>query len=186
MLKISNFVFYFNNFNLNKIFKPEKANIVVFKEYFDNYFNDIKGYLYYKSSDIELSEDFAQEAFLKLWENLEKVNNKTVKSYLYTIANNLFKNHYNRKKVEFRFISNLSESNTESPEFLLELKEFDKLLQSALAKIPEKSRIVFLMNRIDKLTYSEIAERLQLSVKAIEKRMKKALEILNNSIDFKI
>ena len=171
---------------MNKILNSDQNHIKIFKEYFDKYFDDIRGYLYYKCSDIELSEDISQEAFLKLWENINKIKPDTVKSYLYTIASNLFKNHYNRKKVEFKFTSSLTDSMAESPEFLMEFKEFDKILQSALAKIPEKSRIVFLMNRIDKLTYKEIAERLQLSVKAVEKRMKKALEILNNLIDFKV
>ena len=171
---------------MNKILNSDQNHIKIFKEYFDKYFDDIRGYLYYKCSDIELSEDISQETFLKLWENIDKIKQDTVKSYLYTIAGNLFKNHYNRKKVEFKFTSSLTESVAESPEFLMEFKEFDKTLQSALAKIPEKSRIVFLMSRIDKLTYKEIAERLQLSVKAVEKRMKKALEILNDLIDLKV
>ena len=161
-------------------------NIKIFKEYFDKYFDDIRGYLYYKSSDVELSEDIVQEVFIVLWENIENIKPDTVKSYLYVIAGNLFKNHYNRTKVEFKFTSSLTESFAESPEFLLEFKEFDKLLQNALAKIPEKSRTVFLMNRIDKLTYKEIAERLKLSAKAIEKRMKIALEVLNDLIEFKV
>ena len=171
---------------MNKILNSDQNHIKIFKEYFDKYFDDVRAYLYYKCSDIELSEDISQEVFMKLWENIDKIKPDTVKSYLYTIAGNLFKNHYNRKKVEFKFTSSLTDSMAESPEFLMEFKEFDKILQSALAKIPEKSRIVFLMSRIDKLTYKEIAERLQLSVKAVEKRMKKALEILNNLIDFKV
>ena len=172
---------------MNKILNLDKnQDIKIFKEYFDKYFNDIRSYIYFKSSDIELSEDISQEVFLKFWENIDKIKSNTAKSYLYTIAGNLFKNHYNRKKLEFKFTSSLTESMAESPEFIMEFKEFDKILQNALAKIPEKSRIVFLMSRIDKLTYKEIAERLDLSVKAIEKRMKKALEILNKLIDLKV
>ena len=173
---------------MNRILNSDQNQkyIKLFKEYFDKYFDDIRNYLYYKCSDVELAEDISQEVFLRFWENIEKIKTETVKSYLYIIAGNLFKNHYNRKKLEFKFISTLSESVAESPDFLLEFKEFDKTLQSALAKIPEKSRIVFLMNRIDKLTYNEIANRLNLSVKAVEKRMKKALEILNSLIHFKV
>ena len=74
----------------------------------------------------------------------------------------------------------------ESPEHLLIQKEFDLKLQSAIAELPEKQRIVFLMNRIDKLTYNEIAERLDLSVKAIEKRMSQALKELNSKLGVKV
>lgn len=165
---------------------PQKSRLDIFKEYFDTYFDDIRNYLYYKSSDIDLSEDLSQEAFLKLWENIDNVKSSTVKSYLYTIARNLFNNHYNRKKVEFKFISGIEESLSESPQFIMELKEFDALLQQKLSEIPEKSREVFLMSRIDKLKYSEIADRLDISVKAVEKRMKKALEMISTLTQIKV
>ena len=42
------------------------------------------------------------------------------------------------------------------------------------------------MNRIDELTYREIAQRLEISVKAVEKRMHEALEHLVNKIEHKI
>ena len=54
--------------------------------------------------------------------------------------------------------------------------EFKLRLEQAISELPETQREVFLMNRIDKLTYAEIAERLGVSVKAIEKRMGKALK----------
>jgi RNA polymerase sigma-70 factor (ECF subfamily) len=50
----------------------------------------------------------------------------------------------------------------------------------------EKNRVVFLMNRIDDLTYNEIAMNLGLSVKAVEKRMGKALSFLKEKLDVKI
>ena len=52
-------------------------------------------------------------------------------------------------------------------------------LENAIAALPDTQRDVFLMNRIEKLTYREIAERLSVSVKAIEKRMSKALKQLS-------
>jgi len=52
--------------------------------------------------------------------------------------------------------------------------------EAALLKLSEKERIVFLMSRKDDLKYREIAERLNLSEKAIEKRMSQALKKLRN------
>ncbi|MEA1899112.1 MAG: sigma factor-like helix-turn-helix DNA-binding protein [Bacteroidota bacterium] len=48
--------------------------------------------------------------------------------------------------------------------------------------MPEKQRIVFLMSRQEGLKYIEIAERLNLSVKAVEKRMNLALTYLKKAI----
>lgn len=187
-LSCSTFAHDLNRTELKVSFKKDNKenNLEVFKSYFDKYFDDIRNFLYYKSSDEDLAEDLAQEVFLKLWENYSKLNHAKVKSYLYTIASNLFKNHYNRKKVEFRFKSSLYDLDYESPQYILEYKEFDRLLQNTIGDIPEKSREVFLMNRIDKLTYNEIGARLNISVKAVEKRMRKALEIISNLTQHKV
>ena len=74
----------------------------------------------------------------------------------------------------------------QSPQYKLEEKEFKQELETVIADMPEKQREVFLMNRIDELTYKEIAERLELSVKAVEKRMHGALGYLREYIKYKI
>jgi RNA polymerase sigma-70 factor (ECF subfamily) len=52
----------------------------------------------------------------------------------------------------------------------------------ALTALPEKQRTVFMMSRMEGLKYQEIAERLNLSVKAIEKRMSSALAYLRKTL----
>jgi len=158
-----------------------------FKNIFDKYYDNIRNFLYYRSGNIETAEDLLQDVFLRLWENKEKIREESVGGYLYTIAANLIKNHYRRNEISYQFINSLTQkNNSESPEFLMEMQEFDHRLQQTLAAMPEKSRDVFLMNRIDGLTYGEIADRLQLSIKAVEKRMHKALLFLKEHLDIKI
>ena len=65
----------------------------------------------------------------------------------------------------------------------MEYAEFKNELETAINDLPEGQKEVFLMNRIDKLTYKEIAERLGVSQKAVEKRMHKALLKLKNLLD---
>ena len=71
----------------------------------------------------------------------------------------------------------------ESPEFLLEEKQFKDKLDSALNSLPENQRTTFLLNRIDGKKYAEIAEMEGVSVKAIEKRMHLALKSLREQVD---
>lgn len=147
-----------------------------FKQYFDRFYNAIKNYLYYKSGNSELAQDLTQEVFLILWNKRAEIQPDKVKSYLYTIAHNLFLNEAKHQKVVLKFKQRKTKAlSAESPEYLMEEQEFKHRLEDAIASLPEKNRVVFLMNRIDKLTYKEIAERLGLSVKAIEKRMHKTL-----------
>ena len=75
------------------------------------------------------------------------------------------------------------EQSNESPEFLLEEKEYKQKLDNALDSLPENQRTTFLLNRIDGKKYAEIAEVEGVSVKAIEKRMHLALKALREQID---
>ena len=82
-----------------------------------------------------------------------------------------------------QYINSLSlQVNTETPEEALQFTEMKNNYEMALAGMSEKKRVVFLMNRMEGLTYKEIAERLDLSVKAIEKRMSQALDELREKL----
>jgi len=159
-----------------------------FKDVFDRFYRPVKNFLYYKLGDVSLAEDIVQEVFLKAWEKRDSIRLETVKSLLYTIATNLANNHYNsaRARFEFELKENLDHTTQENPQYLLENTEFKTRLEKALAALPEKQRTVFLMSRMDELTYTEIAERLEISVKAVEKRMHEALGFLRNVLDQKL
>ena len=173
-----------NLFGFSKGFNP--LSLEEFKILFDDLYVPIKNFIYYKVGDVALAEDIAQDVFVKLWEKRKDIEKGKVKSLLYTIANNLTMNHFNHQSVVLNFERSYSPGISESPQFVLETKEFDDLLQRTISAIPEKSREVFLMNRIDKLTYKEIAKRLEIGEKAVEKRMHKAIELLKDKIGHKI
>jgi len=158
-----------------------------FKEIFDLYYEKVRSFAYYKTGNLQLSEDIVQDTFLKLWERREKINEATVKPLVYTMAENSIKNYFKHKKAEFNFVLKMdTKLVSESADFMLEQEEFNCFLNKTLADIPEKSRVIFLMNRIDKLTYSEIATCLNISVKTVEKRMGIALKIIRKRIRYKL
>ncbi|MEM9847279.1 MAG: sigma-70 family RNA polymerase sigma factor [Bacteroidota bacterium] len=148
----------------------------VFKSIFLEHAKSLRNFLYYKSGQLKQAEDWVQDAFYKLWKNCAKVQPEKAKSYLFTVANNLFLNEVAHQKVVLQFEQRgHSQRTDESPEFILEQQEFQAQLEQAISDLPEGQRIVFLMNRIEKKTYKEIAEILAISLKAVEKRMHKAL-----------
>jgi RNA polymerase sigma-70 factor (ECF subfamily) len=158
-----------------------------FKLIFDEYYNYIRNYLYYLSGDIEIAEDLAQDVFMKLWENRDTVNDTTVKPLLFKIAKNLFLNLHKRKNLDIKFINSRMESiENESPQYILEFKEFDERLQRAISNLPDQCRTFFLLNRIDDLKYQEIAKSFGISVKAVEKQISKALKLLRDQFEQKL
>lgn len=158
-----------------------------FRKAFDEHYGYIRNYLYYLSGDIAMAEDLAQDVFLTLWEERRQVREETIRPFLFKVAKNNFYKQQRRKNIHLNFVSSLiSGRDNESPEFILELKEFDRKLQDIIAGIPEKTRTIFLMNRIDNMTYSEIAKNLNLSVKSVEKHMGKALKTVREKVDKKL
>lgn len=155
----------------------------IFTSLYKSHAKTIRNHIFYKCGDIDQAEDIMQEAFIKLWDNCKKVILEKARAFLYKVSSNLFLNQVAHQKVRLNYASlPHSDSNIESPDFILEEKEFMDKLQHAISELSDKQREVFLLNRIDKKTYAEIAEMLAISIKAVEKRMHLALQKLRITI----
>ncbi|MDH7444267.1 RNA polymerase sigma factor [Aquimarina sp. 2201CG14-23] len=158
----------------------------VFDQFFKSHAKLLRSYLYYKFGDLDQAEDIVQDSFIKLWNNCSKVPIEKAKSYVYTIATNFGISIARHQQVKFKYQNYItqrkSDVTNESPEFVILEKEYMEKLKSAIADLPERQREVFLLSRIDKKTYREIAELSNVSVKAIEKLMHKALVTLRKKI----
>lgn len=154
-----------------------------FKYLFNKHFDSIRNYIYFRCGDEELATDIAQESFMRIWEKNFDYEEKPTKSLLYKIASDLFISKYRKEKVAMNYLMKL-ESNIEnnSPENQLEYQELKNNYETALKNLSEKQRVVFLMSRMEGLKYQEIAERLNLSLKAVEKRMTYALSFLRSAL----
>lgn len=147
----------------------------VFREYSESLYH----FLYYKTGDQSLSQDLTQEAFLRMWKNCQGVSIETAKGYAFKTAKNLLLNHYEHQKVVYKFQQRDHVTHTnQDPGFEMEHKELKTKLELAIAQLPEKQREAFLLSRIEKKTYNEIAELLGISRQAVEKRIYNALDKL--------
>lgn len=155
----------------------------LFAQFFKANSKTVFNHIYYKFGNEEKAYDAVQEAFLKLWENCLKVTPDKAKSFVYTVANNLYLNVIKAEKVRMKYADKSLKTTNESPEFVLEEHQFKERLEKALNDLPDNQRTVFLLNRIDGKKYSEIAEMENVSVKAIEKRMHLALLTLREKIE---
>lgn len=154
-----------------------------YRQVFRELYAPLRNFIYFRCGDADLAEDLVQDTFLKLWEMRKNVDKATIKAYLYKIAQNGTINYQRRQQLYYKFIRKAEfHKETDTPEKIAEMNEYEQKLQNALGLLPEGGREVFLMNRLEDLTYTEISERLGLSVKAIEKRMSKALKILREHL----
>lgn len=151
-----------------------------FKKTFNKYYKNIRNYVYSLSGDIYLSEDIAQDTFLKLWE-IDKINENTIKPFLYSISKNLYLNQYDKNRVKSKFINSQYEKlDLDSPEYILEYKEYDECIQRVISNLPTKCRTYFLLNRLDDMMYKDIASNFNVSFKSVQKQISKAIRLLKD------
>jgi RNA polymerase sigma-70 factor (ECF subfamily) len=153
---------------------------VIFESLFREHFVPMCQYCMFYVKDAEIAEEIVQDLFYKLWLKREDINvNGSPKSYLYVSLRNHTLNYLNRLKIEGKYsdyVESQRDRVAENQTSRLEEKDMDMILQQALAQLPAKRREIFELSRFGELKYSEIAEKLNLSVKTVESQMSKALE----------
>ncbi len=160
------------------------CNESIFSAIFIKYSKSLHDFLYYKYGEDLYPKDKVQEAFIKLWDNCKDVPFEKAKSYLFTVANNSILNDIKHRKVVLNYQkSKPKKYSVESPEFLMEEQEYMQKYQKALSNLTEGQREVFLLNRIEGKKHKEIAELLDISTKAVEKRLYGALKKLRKQIE---
>lgn len=137
-------------------------------------------------SDIESSKNIVQSIFMRLWEKHSHVDPESnLRSYLYLATRNACLSHIRHIRVETSYFEQ-SRRNYEdlqlNYEALEELKieqidfaKLEQLINDTIESLPERCRQVFLMSRYEELKNKEIAEKLQISVKAVEANITRAL-----------
>lgn len=156
----------------------------VFNNIFEMHSTDLYNFLYYKYGANNNPQDLVQEAFIKLWNSCHKIVFDKAKSFLFTVANNQMLSELAKKKTATNYAEIKPTSHShETPEFVLEEKEYGEKLSKALAELTEDQRVTFMLNRVEGKKHQEIADILGISRKAVEKRIYTALAKLRDKID---
>lgn len=146
-----------------------------FKELYYRYFKQLYRYAYYRLYAVETTRDLIQDLFSRVWSNRKNLDpKKPIKAYLYRSLTNIIINHSNLESSKNTSYSKLDEETSGRED------ELDQQIdiQSAINELPENLKSVYLLSRVEGYKYKEISKILQISVKAVEKRMSKALTLL--------
>lgn len=168
--------------------KESLCNEQIFDSFFKRESTPLLQFLYYKFGDKAAAEDVVQESFSRIWERCNEVPVDTARGFLYTTAKNLSVSIKRHEQVQLRFMNEAIKiqkqgSEQDSPDYIIIGQEFQAKLKEAIAALPERQRIAYLLNRVEKKTYKEVAELMEVSVKAVEKLIHKALLKLKEKID---
>lgn len=159
----------------------------IYHEFFDLLYSLSKQYL----MNTDDAEEIVQDAFLKLWEIRSGLNDQSnIKNFLYTLVKNNCLNQLRNKQNAARLIKNYHyqelqynyEALTKTSENYIQFQELKEKIDLAISELPDDLQVVFEMNRFQDMRYKDIALKLDLSEKAVEARMSKALKILRTEL----
>lgn len=171
----------FSNETLQILLK--KGDEDVFNEIYNRFWKSLYGYansLYYEE---KICEDIVQEVFISLWEKCETVELTNIEAYLFRAIKYKISSHIRGLKyISNQLITDQKTPQLESSERNIEYTEFETNLLSEIDKLTPKCKSVFLLSRFEFLSNNEIAIKLNISVRTVEKHISDAIRKLKSSI----
>lgn len=137
-------------------------------------------------SDHDTAEEIVQDFFYRLWKDRENLNiGSSLNGYLFRSVHNSCLHHLQHLKVIARHeaeMANMDQEFSGSASDRIQLLELEGRIANLLDKLPQRCGKVFCMNRFEGLKYTEIASRLEISVKTVEADMGKALKAFRKEL----
>ena len=155
---------------------------MLFDILFKRYYRQLCLYAaHYLKGDIAASEDIVQDCFVKLWQQEAKRDITDKRAFLYSTVRNACIDTLRRQHPEMTSIDPSDLEEVISDEEAVDRSEQEAKVWEIIDALPDRCREVFLMAKRDGMTYNEIAEALNISVKTVEHQISKAMKKLRNN-----
>ncbi len=142
-------------------------------------------YAYSILKNQDAAEDVVQKLFTTIWEKRNELEIYDLNAYLYRSVYNLSLNELKSLK-RTQFSDSISEKadlqHSDKTNHSLLREELEHQIEDAMDKLPEKCGEVFRLSRLEELSYREISDRLNISIKTVENHMGKALKMMRNEL----
>jgi RNA polymerase sigma-70 factor (ECF subfamily) len=153
---------------------------------FERYFEPLCFFSFQILKSNELCEESVSDVFTNIWLKRKTIDIKTnFRTYLYTAVKNQSINYLRKEK---RYSQNIESTNLHlivsdlNADQLILQQELENKIDSLLKELPERRELIFRMNRIDGLSYKEIAEILSISINTVQNQMVKAIKYIADQL----
>ncbi|TKG91518.1 RNA polymerase sigma-70 factor [Puteibacter caeruleilacunae] len=164
----------------------KKGDSNAFEIIFESYKGKLLGFV---SQSIPIKEDaegIVQEVFIKLWLSKENIDlSQSLNAYIYTIARNQVYDHLRKLIQKRKYIETILDTYRDqerTSENNFEYLEFERYLYENINNLPERTREIFKLAKLEGKKYNEIAAILDISEHTVDKNMRKANSIINSAI----
>jgi len=170
------------------IHRIQQGDKIAFAELYRVYFPLLCEFAHRFTSNRAICEELVQDVFFTIWEKKEQwAPTIQARSYLYKAVKNRALDHLKHQDVERKYLGiyrdkqdlynppQQMEDALSQKEENAEAQKLIALVHRTIQELPERRKTIFLLSREDGLTYQEIAEVLDISVKTVENQMGQAL-----------
>ncbi|HEY1063394.1 MAG TPA: RNA polymerase sigma-70 factor [Daejeonella sp.] len=162
-------------------------NESAFTEIYNRYWKPLFDTAYSIIQDEDSSKDIVQNVFISLWQRRKVSDIQSLKPYLQQAARFLVLKAIRANQTDLRFYERVKEITSEIlNDDPLIFKEQQLLIQNLLNSLPESCRETFRLSREEGYTYKQIASHLNISEKAVEKRMSKSLKHMRGGLNWEL
>ena len=145
----------------------------VFSALYLRYAADVFGFALYLCGDRDEAEDITSETFVRLWTATGPLRSETVKSYLLTIARNLYL-HERRRHARREPMPRETIDTQAGADVIAERRDQVTAVSAELGGLKEIDRSAILMHATQDMTYQQIAEALGISLASVKVRIHRA------------
>lgn len=168
---------------------PISTSISVVDVFIDIY-HTLNRIVFYKTGRSEVSQDITQEIYLRIISIANDFpTHDDARNYLIRVALNAASDYRRTELRRSQILGgaiHLFENYSPSPEVSVHYQEQFNMIDTALASLPQKCRDILYLSRVEGLTYTEIAERLGVSVSLVEKYAIRALLFCRKNIEMDV
>ncbi|HEY4110248.1 RNA polymerase sigma-70 factor [Puia sp.] len=162
-----------------------KGDMQAFEHLFKAYYEKLCLFAARFTDDLHVAEEIVADTYALLWEKRETILiNLSFRSYIYRAVQNRCLNHLKHKHVEKEYIDHVLQTHLPPTDYheVAREEELEKEVEEAIESLPEKCREIFKLSRFHHLRYQEIADRLGISPKTVERQIMIALEKLRRHL----
>lgn len=159
----------------------QKAFEILFLQYQPKLVFFLHGFI----KDNEQARDMAQDIFLSIWNNKEKLAEvKSFKAYIYKMAKNTVCNYYDHIIVNEKFVADqlTHSTETEDTEEIIFANQLQDMIDVTVSQMPPQRKQIYIMSRVEGMSNTEIAEKLNINKRTVENHLTAALADIRKTI----